>query len=120
MALMFEIVRPPFSYIHICIPLDVCDVWIFRHKIVDNLYNIVLNFGFRQVMHELGPSSAINPVPVCRMYCPVGVFFEKFAWVVGHFRLNPYAEFDAALFGILYELSYSVRKFIFVYNPVPE
>ena len=85
---------------HIGVPLDIVDLRIFRHEVVDDGEDEVLHLGIGHVEHELGAATTENRGTLRRLDDPIGVGVVELADTVGHLWLDPDAELDAVLLGI--------------------
>jgi len=106
--------------VHVGVPLDVSDVGVLRHQVVDDREDEVLYLRVAHVENQLRAAAPEHGVSSRGLDDPVGVLLVEHALGVGHLRLYPDAELHAVLLGIVEEPLDAVRQFVFVDHPVAE
>ena len=105
---------------HIGIPLDIVNVRIFHHQIVDNGEHEVLHLGVAQVEHHLRTASSQHGLALRSLDNPFRMGFVEFGNGIGHLRLNPDTELDAVLAGVAQQSFDTLGQLVLVDHPVTE
>ena len=113
-----EILRTVVRDVHVGVPLDVVNLRILGHHVVDDGEHEVLHLRIAEVEHHLCAAASALEVAVGSLYNPFGMLLEEFALGIGHLRLKPNTELYALLLGFGKQTLNAVRQLLLVYNPV--
>ncbi len=115
-----EILRTMVCDVHVRIPLDIIEVGILLHEVVNDTEHEILHLGIAEVEHKLRAATSHQEFTSRHLNHPVGVLLIQFADAVGHLRLNPYTELHSVLLGICHQRGHTVRQLCLIDGPVTQ
>ena len=115
---ILEIRRIDIGYRAVAVPLEICNIRILSHNIVNNTENMVLNLRIAHVKNKL--IAIIVDLTVLVMYGPVRMLLKQFTFRINHLRFDPYSELHSCLFCSINKSRYASREFVGCSFPVAQ
>ena len=105
---------------HVGIPLDVVNLWVFRHEVVNDAEHEVLYFGVAEVEDDLRATTSEGCVTLGSLDNPVRMCLVELTGGVGHLGLNPDTELHTVLTGIAQQTFNAFRQLTLIDYPVAQ
>ena len=115
-----EIVAAEVDDVHVGIPLEIVQVGVLLHEVINHLEDEVLHLGVAEVEDQLRAAASGLGLAVGMAHDPVGMLLVEFGEGVGHLGFYPNAELQSALLGCLHEGRHALGQLHGVGLPVAQ